>query len=358
MTVVAAFAVHGVPVLFGDLLLTSNAGPESQSHLPTNPTVSASMPSDIGARVVGARKKVHLIGNKLAVAWSGSFMAASSVLAELNAKFSSMNSDVSELEAELSQITMYSDGIFAVNLIGWVIDPHPRCFRWNSMWPAELFFEDAHFDGSGARMFLDTLSPVGQLSGMGPGVESAEEAATLTLLAKASKLMDNEIWSGETIRNRFGYCYEIAFYDGSKFRYVEQIAYLTWEVGVDPVRKGYAYRVGPVLLKYRNMGEYSVVQTTRFADGKPAETHVDLITPAYSHMPQLDPTSLGRIPIESDFYCNFLRYRLNSQTSFTGPFVTAASDQTRMGHKLKDGKDFFWLNMASVNETLGIRQPF
>lgn len=353
MTLIAAFPLHGVPVLIGDLLITATAEANSSSFLPTAPEAAAQLPGQIGARVAGARKKVHLIGSSLSVAWCGSMLAASRVIGKLHERFSSSKATIKTLTNELAQLTEYQEERFAVHIVGWVIDPAPVCFRWNSMWPTELFIDDSHFDGTGEEMFSEILSEQRHASGFGPGVATAVEAAAFTLLAKASRLIDKEIWSGETLRNRFGYCYELAVFDGSVFRYVDQITYLTWEITTDPIRGGYHYFFGPTLIKYRSMGEYSIVQTTHQEGGKATATHVDLITPVHDTMRSLDARSLGRQSIQSTYYCNFLRYEINPAQIVTGPFVTHTSDRALMGHDIKDGKDFLWLNMANINDALG-----
>ncbi len=354
MTVIAAFPLYDVPALIGDLLVTARSAEEAHSYLPTAPEAAARLPEQIGARIAGARKKVHLIGSKLAVAWCGSQLAASGVIRRLHEAFSSTPATARALTNKFAGIDDYQGDRLAVHIIGWLIDPAPMCFRWNSMWPAELFFADSHFDGSGEEVFAGVLSERPHASAFGPGITSPAEAAAFFLLAKISKLIDKEIWSGETLRNRFGYGYEVVIFDGSAFRYIDQVSYLTWEVSLDSKHDGYHYRLGPTMVKYRSMGEYSIVQTTHQEGGSARTTHVDVVTPVHDAMPTLDPRSVGRQPIQSTYYCNFLRYAISPTQIITGPFVTHASDQTLMGHEIRDGRDFLWLNLGRVNDALGI----
>jgi hypothetical protein len=355
MTVIAAFPVFGVPALVGDMLVTAPATKDAQSFLRTAPSAAARMPEQIGARVAGTRKKVHLIGSNLAVAWSGSEFAASRVMRRLYETFSSSPATERALADELGKIDNYQDDRFAVHLIGWVIDSVPLCFRWNSMWHSQIFRADSHFEGSGEDVFRGVLSEQPSGPAFGPGVASSKEAAVLFLLAKLSKLIDKEIWTGETLRNCFGYCYEIAIFDGSAFQYVDQISYLTWQIRRDSEAGGYHYRFGPTLIKYRSVGEYSIVQVSRQEGERPGHTDVNTVTSVHNTMPGLDPASLGRQSIEASYYCNFLRYTATHGQIITGPFVTHASDQNLMGHKkMSDGKDFMWLNMAAINDSLDI----
>lgn len=352
MTLIAAFPVHGVPVLVGDLLLTADADEGSQSFLPTVPEAAARLPETIGARVAGVTKKVHLIGTRLAVAWCGRRFVASAVIRRLYEEFSSSEATTERLTDILASFIDNQDENISIQLIGWIVDPIPRCFRWNSMWPSELFFNDADFDGSGENMFRETLNlPREARASYGHGISSPQEAA-FYLLAKTSNLVAREIWTADTLANRFGYCYDIAIFDGARFRYLDQIAYFTWQVTADLMRGGHHFQFGPTLIKYSNPGEYSIVQTTHLA-GPETGTHVDLVTPVHDALLGLDPATLGRQPLRSTYYCNFLRYSVGQQV-ITGSFVTHASDQTIMRHEVRGGLDNFSLDMARVREVLGI----
>ena len=118
MTVVAAFPLYGVPVLVGDLLVTADAEADSPPFLPTAPDAAARLPEQIGARIAGTQKKVHLIGSNLAVAWCGSKLAASRVIRHLHETFSSARATVRALTNELARITDYQDEPFSVQIIG------------------------------------------------------------------------------------------------------------------------------------------------------------------------------------------------------------------------------------------------
>lgn len=354
MTVVAAFPLHGVPILLGDLLITANASVGSPSFLPTSPHLSGNLPEKVGARVAGACKKVHLIGPTLAVAWSGWQLAASQILGRLNEAFSKTPATKETLAGVLAKLVDYEDERFSLHLVGWVVDSAPTCFRWNSMWPQEIFVADSHFDGSGEDVFSNLLREKLHASAFGPGIGTPAEAAVFAVLAKASKLMEKEVSTGETLSHRFGYGYEVAYFEAGMFRYVDEVTYLMWEVVANRGTGTYGCRLGPTIMKYRNFGEFSIVQTTQLMRDQAEVTYVDLITPVHKTLLDIDPHALGRQPLRSAYYCNFLDYSIEGSGNVRGTFVTHVSDQTFMGHEIRDGKDFLWLNMANINDAIGI----
>ena len=146
MTVVAAFRTCGTPILVGDLLITADANNEENSFLPTSPAAAASLPKDICARIAGTRKKVHLFGGSVAIAWSGSWLAASSVLKALKDFSNGSEVDSNTLTAFFAQQTGWEEDRVSVVLTGWLVKPGLLCFRWNSSWPHEVFFDDRFFD--------------------------------------------------------------------------------------------------------------------------------------------------------------------------------------------------------------------
>src|SRR6266550_4655856 len=108
MTLIAAFQHDSVPLLLGDFLLTVQDS-------------------------IGTRKKVHLISPNLVVGWTGSKLAARTVLKELNDEFRDQHVTCAALEDFLTHYPTSDLGSLDTHLVGWVVDGEPRCFLWNSL---------------------------------------------------------------------------------------------------------------------------------------------------------------------------------------------------------------------------------
>jgi hypothetical protein len=168
MTLIAATRLEGIPVLFGDLLLTAPANTRADSFHPVQPSVAARLPQDTGRRVAGAARKAILINDYLAVGWAGSHFSAGAVLKSLVRQFGSRHTNYAELQSFLSTRNRYHEDALAFQIIGWIFDLEHRCFRWNSQWPHELFEAPEHFDGTGEQLFRSILRNYAA-RGWGPG---------------------------------------------------------------------------------------------------------------------------------------------------------------------------------------------
>lgn len=352
MTVVAAFRTCGTPILVGDLLITADANNEESSFLPTSPGAAASLSKDICARIAGTRKKVHLFGGSVAIAWSGSRLAASSVLKALKEFSDGSEVDINTLTAFLAQQTGWEEDRVSVVLTGWVVKPELLCFRWNSSWPHEVFFDDRFFDGTGEEIF-EALIDEKVRSSAGPGIENNCEKAIYSVLAKVGKLVSHEVFTGDTLRSRFGYCYEVAYFNGTEFRYVDEVTYLSWLVRISDSEPRYQAMPAPAIVKYKNFGEFSAVQTVRLDTGAEVHTFFEVVTPVFSAMNELDPSMIGPLPTNSDLFCNVLQIKATSYNCVAA-LVNAASDKSFMNFEIRDGKHCFEINMRVVEQMLSL----
>lgn len=75
MTLVAAFSVNGVPALVGDFLITDNYPHANHIFLPTKPDLRNKKPESGKRRICGVRKKIHKIGERLVVGFTGDLRA-------------------------------------------------------------------------------------------------------------------------------------------------------------------------------------------------------------------------------------------------------------------------------------------
>ena len=130
------------------------------------------------------------------------------------------------------------------------------------------------------------------------------------------------------------------------------MTYLTWLIRRNEEKSGYQVQLVPRTIKYESRGAYSVVQVSHLSENAATDTFVDIVTPVHDKMTTLDPQSVGRLQISSAYYCNFIHYEFEKGRAATGTFVNHCSDTSIMEHEKRDGLDYFWLNMASINEAI------
>ncbi|TDQ49549.1 hypothetical protein EV696_104255 [Permianibacter aggregans] len=125
MTLVAAFRLHDTPALIGDFLLSWDDG-----------------------SVAGLRKKVCIINQNLAVAWTGSLRYA-----EIALRYLKDNAHVelskANLENILANIPEPEDTSIQLSIIGWLVTDKPRAFRWSCKIPHKINFSEPQYQGTG-----------------------------------------------------------------------------------------------------------------------------------------------------------------------------------------------------------------
>lgn len=297
MTLIAAFKQNEVPILLGDFLLTSSDS-------------------------MGTRKKVHLIAPNLAVAWTSSKLAARTVLKEMHARFEGERVTRQGLEDFLTNYPTSELASLDVRLVGWIVDQDAHCFLWNSLYPSELFYEPEHVDGSGAVAFEELKTMKSAMAGS-IGSSKTEQAIFITLTTYC-RLVSNEMF-GLNQAFHFGFGFEVAYFDGEQFRFVDDILCVGFEIFYD-VRKSIIWKtVQEAIYKYRSFGEYSAVQINLPRENR---TQFFAITPVFDDMPGL----LDRIPgidratnktlsVASNYYCLYYNFYASDGLSTNGVLV-------------------------------------
>lgn len=201
MTLIAGFHSFGTPVLIGDFLTTSS-----------------------GDRY-GLRKKVVLVADNCALAWTGHLVAANSVVTSLQAALGRDALTLESVKAILTDPTISRLGDLQVSLICWVADGQgAHCFRWNSAYPHELFPGSPIYDGSGWSS-VQALVGVGLRDSATPEGTNPNRAVEGALHV-STELMRSEMLGPTNQPQGFGFAYEIlCLVDGQRFEYLNNVLY-------------------------------------------------------------------------------------------------------------------------------------
>jgi len=302
MTLIAGFQYSDVPLLLGDFMISR------------------------GARGY-TLKKVHLVSPNLVVGWTGHLFMAKPILRDLHNKFNGVRVSREGLEQFLTNYPVDNSSSMLVHLVGWIVDDAPRCFLWNSSYPQELFYEPYHVDGLGATVFENMLRSRGKVGIQGTRTSNVDQAVYFAL-TQSCILMSDEVLARNNQQMGFGHGYEVLYYDGQQFKFIDDILYTTWDFYYDVNSKGGDFRFYPAVYKYRSFDYYSVVQIYNF---ETTVTDFNAITPAFDDMPNLfdnipgiDITKGTSFPIASNFYCLFFRFQASDNLSSTGSLVFPA----------------------------------
>lgn len=297
MTLVAAFAINGIPALIGDFLLTDNQPHAKHIFLPTRPALSGTKPETGRRRICGLRKKIHKVGERLIVGFTGDLKAGEQLLKGLYSHVGDSSPTLIDLEQFLANVRFTNKD--KTELVGWIWERRPLCFQWKGSEPEEIKVVDSVFSGSGGGHFRNAIMTAGT-SGMSPELKTALDKAIYVCVAKAGKILFSELMAAGNLAHDYGFGAELMLWDGGRFFYIDKLAYAFWNIVVNGDN---SLTVCPsnVSAIYKNCGTFSVMQVsecgpkTGMLSGLEAKhTYVHMITPINDDMPTFDVRSVGR----------------------------------------------------------------
>lgn len=354
MTLLAAFKIHNVPVLIGDFLLTDELVDVGHIFLPTKPDLAGVIPKNGKRRICGLRKKVHIIGNRIAVGFTGSLTPGRYLIKKLHEKFSIENPSVSRLKNFLKELKFVEKK--KTELTGWIWEKRPLCFHWTGKSPDKIKIIDSVFTGSGGAHFRKGISNI-DCSGLSPELTTSLDRAIYVGACKTGNVLLDELCSSENLNHYYGYGTEIIIWDGKRFFYVDKMVYAFWNILISENNMLYVNPAN-VCAVYKNLGEFSAVQITHMKPKKEnnsgleaTDTFVQVITPIYDEMKNFDPRTIGRISMESEFwYSGIILYNPKKRINARFSIVSECRENIDSFTQFKDG--VLYLNLKQLRDNL------
>ena len=313
MTLIAGYRPSGVPILLGDFLVT-------------------------GGGQISSGKKIIKISPNFVIGWTGKKFIARSVLQELQNNFGNKNVSVSQVENLLTRYSQSDFGDHEMHLIGWIIDGEPYCFRWNNQYPSELFSAPFHFGGSGAETFQKMFET--DYSSLVFGTRRSNiDQAIYTSLSRACELISDEVLDRLNRQQGFGYAYELLYFDGAQFQYLDNVLYLGADALWNPEREFGNYRFYSVAYQYHNLLNHSVV---RILDSQTKSQKIDLIHPPFTPPPEDTSIEFEPASLNADYYCLFLRLATPDGLNIKSSIVLPGTEENKAIYikKMEEGQAF------------------
>jgi hypothetical protein len=254
VTLVAAFKIQGIPVLVGDLLITAEPGIQPHNLLPTRPDLTNSSATE--RRRIGVRRKLLLLGEKkLIVGFTGDVNSGSILFKDLYRRFSKNTASPDELHFALRLHNIQLSG--KASIVGWLADPDPRCFMWNAKPGSQLQWCPYAILGTGANHFSKIIlaaDHAGHSENFSP-----TELARFVAATKATRVLGDELGPANTLKNNYGYCLEVASWNGGAFEFEPAITFSFYNVLIGP---GDRNQIHPVAVRlYRHQERFRIIQT-------------------------------------------------------------------------------------------------
>ena len=224
MTLIAAFELYGVPLLMGDIVVSSPNGIPPPSGIPTLTDSGVLARANSSNIIQGMTRKVSHIRPDLVVAWAGHCIAARHVLQDMYTNRNQLDS-VEQVERYFNSIDI---GGLTLELVAMFVESgraRTALIAWNSgqIWPCGPI--SAGFaSGSGYADFVDVLAratfPVAS-------TEPREKLtqAVLAGLSISGQLLGDQMRVNLGIPSCFGGAYELVYVESGVPRSVEYTLY-------------------------------------------------------------------------------------------------------------------------------------
>lgn len=279
MTLVAAYRDTGIPFLVGDFLVSTDNQPS------------------------GSRKKIHLISPNLVIGCTGDLIAASPVVGDLYREFSGRHVSKDELDHYLINYPTANLRFSRVIIVGWIVDGEGHCFWWDSAYPVQVNEEPYFYTGTGAEAFE-------KLAGAGSAPSQINEKSISDAITGSlnivCRMMGDELLFQRNRRMGFGFAYELLYFNGTEFKYIEDVLYIMCDFYLDNKSKIVRHNINKTFYKYRNFSNHSVVQINDLEKNKVTAIGVmPVFEKSRAEINRImdDISRVKGLPLTSDIYC-------------------------------------------------------
>lgn len=210
MTAIGALRVMNVPVVIGDLLVTGKGGTGDHAVVPTYSETNRLL-EGTSVRITHMAQKTIIVHDRLCIAFSGHY---DSILVAINAvRRTPHPTNEEELRERLCSIKTEA----AYWAVGFIIARNSVCFLWSST-EQKLKASAKTFAGTGASV-LETAVTFGAPHPE-PTKDQVVGVVERFITCSIAQILYYEMRIGFGIREAFGGGYQIAIFDGNKFRFI------------------------------------------------------------------------------------------------------------------------------------------
>lgn len=328
MTFITAYLEEGIPVLLGDILLTNYT--ENVDHvngleiIPTIGETKNVYEPEWGVSISGLRRKLCIVNDKVALAWTGDSIAAQVIISEIKNLFAS-NFDNEKLFDYLRYDVDYLASLSCI-IIGWVVtDGSPLAFKWDSSTPKDIITGTFFAEGSGARYAQEF-----RLANKLTSPDTSLDKIVNLVLGRCSHLLGDESFFRIGLNYRFGGYFDSIIYNGEKFINLGDVATVIWAFVIKEGRVVAVHWTGQIiegmfiedLLCIRS---YFLTDLTHVGEGYGVANHIFTVPPAHRDITKEESLYqrfdvFSSKTIASYAICHFVDLEINPL------FVTLVSD--------------------------------
>jgi len=158
------------------------------------------------------------------------------------------------------------------------------------------------------------------LGGLWGSRRTTIDQAIYSALAKATELYSDENLDRMNRREGFGHGYELLYFDGNKFRYLENIAFFGMDVVLNTENFSGQSQPYEYWYRYHSLGDSAFLQVLNLRTG--AMT-LEMIDPPFRDSGRDGSFEFTAGSFRADYYCIYLRLHTTKGESFKGALVLA-----------------------------------
>lgn len=332
MTLIACLRIANVPVLFGDLLVSSSKPPPKPVSLPAIGTIDNSKSRE--RYPAGLRQKICAISDRLIIAYAGPVVAAASVVRGLRERFANSEVDSMRLDRFFQEYGVYD--LKESQFIGLFFDGQRlTSFGINTYNFSDPYLGECHFGGSGAGKLL-LAAQAGEVARHIVGTMRDVDNATSTALAFATDFLGEEMLGGLQ-ETHFGGAFEIGLLTKDGAEKVDDFLNLFWVYDRD---RAAVPLLLPTMIKSDYRGGDLIVQRLEQSKGKNGAYVLSDHVVAVISPPDRAPVDRRPTPpdINCKTLCNFYFAPIDDMTARRTHSIYYAHDKKGPVQFLGDGK--------------------
>jgi|RhiMethySRZTD1v2_1073278.scaffolds.fasta_scaffold01336_19 hypothetical protein len=306
MTIVARLTINDFPLLVGDVLLSAPETPGRTVRVPTVGDITQVFPEGSGFMPSGLRQKIAVIGDNLVIGWSGSRIAAKTVIQELITRNKHEQFSNDSLMKHLNSLDETS-GAQKVGFVGFIKDARGIAqfgFRYLDLQTAS--FGRMGLLGTGSGHFEEVIQSLTSFPQPSRPINDLERALGHGLIC-SGVLLSAEIVTRESLLHFFGGGYEVASLIKGQFKKLDNITYLFWHgeisangigVNLHQVCK-YSYANDLLLIRAATLSAFS--KESRLT----IKQSIDVVPPIYRDAIAEELSSVPRPTFDSTWLCSY-----------------------------------------------------
>jgi len=311
VTVIATFSLNGFPFMLGDLLISGPRAENEELHLPTIGDTSAVFLQGSARAITGLRQKLCVIGDNLAIGWSGSYIVAQTIVKELmrrNQRNQMTRQEIRNYFANLDDWTRQQD----LHFVGYVAEAGGiGAFGYNCSEFRSDLFGTVMISGSGAselESYFDQFTTFPQPAGQDADPIAVAAAHSLII---SGYLLQSEIANRDNLKSFYGGGYELLTLMDGKFKKIDDITYVFFVMWANEPE--YSLSLPQRVIKYCYDRDLLIMRAVEFtgSSGKdqPAislKEGVHVVSPIYRYPQKSDLVGLKRPPLSSRLLCIYI----------------------------------------------------